>query len=294
MKDLHKKPFDEGTLVKLDIFEAYIRDWLPVFVHNPKSDRINICDFFAGSGQDLSKVPGSPLRILTVIHDYKAQILRTNCKINLFFNDCDIKKIDALKIIIAEKADKHLMNRALLNIYYFSQDFKELFINKKECFKDSANLLFLDQNGIKNITDDIFQYLEDFKFTDFLFYISSSYFKRFGEEKYFKDYFPDLDITDMRTIDHTDSHRFILNYYKRKLPENSKTKLYPFTIKKGPNVNGLIFGSKHPRGINKFLHLAWKSNKLNGEANFDIDDDSAKKQPELFEEFKIKSEVTSL
>ena len=33
-KDLHEKPFDEGTLKKLDIFEAYTKQWLPTFIMN--------------------------------------------------------------------------------------------------------------------------------------------------------------------------------------------------------------------------------------------------------------------
>ena len=31
-KDLHAKPFDEGTLKKLEIFELYTREWLPTFL----------------------------------------------------------------------------------------------------------------------------------------------------------------------------------------------------------------------------------------------------------------------
>jgi hypothetical protein len=28
----HEKPFDEGTLTKLEIFQLYTREWLPVFL----------------------------------------------------------------------------------------------------------------------------------------------------------------------------------------------------------------------------------------------------------------------
>ncbi len=30
--DFHDKPFDEGTLTKLHIFELYAREWFPVFL----------------------------------------------------------------------------------------------------------------------------------------------------------------------------------------------------------------------------------------------------------------------
>ncbi|MDR0506513.1 MAG: hypothetical protein LBH32_06830 [Dysgonamonadaceae bacterium] len=31
-KDLHSKPFDKGTITKLEIFENYAKEWLPTFV----------------------------------------------------------------------------------------------------------------------------------------------------------------------------------------------------------------------------------------------------------------------
>ena len=55
----------------------------------------------------------------------------------------------------------------------------------------------------------------------------------------------------------------------KKLQENLKTyHLGPFSIRKGANVYGLVFGSGHPLGIDKFLKVAWKRG---GDANFDID-----------------------
>jgi hypothetical protein len=30
-KNMHAKPFDEGTMVKLELFKLYFREWLPVF-----------------------------------------------------------------------------------------------------------------------------------------------------------------------------------------------------------------------------------------------------------------------
>ena len=45
-KDLHEKPFDEGTLKKLDIFEAYTKQWLPTFIMNNYESDIYIFDLF--------------------------------------------------------------------------------------------------------------------------------------------------------------------------------------------------------------------------------------------------------
>ena len=64
---------------------------------------------------------------------------------------------------------------------------------------------------------------------------------------------------------------------------STKLSLYPFTIKKKANVYGVIFGSSHPRGVEKFLRTAWEINNTNGSANFDIDNDVSKIQLDIFE-----------
>jgi hypothetical protein len=74
-----------------------------------------------------------------------------------------------------------------------------------------------------------------------------------------------------------------LNSSKDKLPKETKLTLYPFTIKKGKNIYGIIFGAKHPRAVDKFLKTAWEVNEINGAANFDIDEDNAKQQLDIFE-----------
>ncbi|RYE25315.1 MAG: hypothetical protein EOP51_04440 [Sphingobacteriales bacterium] len=58
-------------------------------------------------------------------------------------------------------------------------------------------------------------------------------------------------------------------------------------MKKNQNIHGIIFGAKHPRAVEKFLDVAWGKNKINGEANFDIDDDQGKSQLTMFEEQKL-------
>ena len=47
-----------------------------------------------------------------------------------------------------------------------------------------------------------------------------------------------------------------------------------FSIKKKTNIYGLIFGSNHPLGLEKFLKVCWGVNPNIGDANFDIDEDN--------------------
>ena len=62
----HGRPFDEGTLTKLQIFELYAREWLPVFLArtDPPKREIHVFDFFAGPGTESKGELGTPLRLL--------------------------------------------------------------------------------------------------------------------------------------------------------------------------------------------------------------------------------------
>jgi hypothetical protein len=61
--NFHKKPFDEGTLIKLELLRLYIKSWLPVFIEKKEIlwKEISIYDFFAGSGMDSVGNYGNPL-----------------------------------------------------------------------------------------------------------------------------------------------------------------------------------------------------------------------------------------
>lgn len=77
----------------------------------------------------------------------------------------------------------------------------------------------------------------------------------------------------------------IFNYYKKLLPTQSKYYLAPFSIKKGSHIYGLIFGTNHTLGMEKFLKVCWKLDGIRGTANFDIDSDNIDiYQPSFFEE----------
>ena len=62
-KDIFKKPFDEGTKTKLEIFRNYLKEWLPVFVAKQTIiwNNIQIFDFCSGQGKDVEGTLGSPL-----------------------------------------------------------------------------------------------------------------------------------------------------------------------------------------------------------------------------------------
>lgn len=82
-------------------------------------------------------------------------------------------------------------------------------------------------------------------------------------------------------------HRLVIAEIIKYLPVKTRLKLFPFSLKKGTNIYGIIFGAKHFRAVDKFLEIAWKRNATNGEADFDIDEDAKKNQIDLFGEKKM-------
>lgn len=283
-RDIFEKPFDEGTLVKLKIFEDYFKEWLPVFISKPQPywKEIQIFDLFAGEGKDCKGVYGSPMRILSILNEHEELIIRSGVKIRVVFNEFSLEKYKCLVQNI-----ELLIREAPYKVEKYNDDFQNVLNNYYGSMNSTANFLFADQNGIKQITEDVFRRLIALSHTDVLFFISSSYFKRFSELEEFKRY---LKITkqDFEGKDYYHSHRVVLNYYKSLIPGTHKYFLAPFSIKKPAGIYGLIFGTNHPYGLEKFLNVCLKHDKITGEANFDIDSERIDlARPSLYAELNV-------
>jgi three-Cys-motif partner protein len=265
-EDFHDRPFDEGTLTKLQIFELYAREWLPVFLspERPPYKELHLFDFFAGPGTDSAGVPGSPLRILRQLQEYRALSGWRSVSVQVHFFDESEAKIQRLKESIAVKG---------LNLADVNPDIRPLKFDRSfaECVNllanpNSAKLVFIDQCGVDEVTPDVFRKLVNSPTCDFLFFLSSSTLHRFRDH-------PAIKQKIVRPDDYYHVHRAALDYYRGLLP-GQQYFLAPFSIKKGANIYGLIFGSAHPRGMDKFLQVAWQSDHISGEADFDIGRDN--------------------
>lgn len=271
-KDLHDKPFDEGTKAKLAIFRDYLREWLPVFLarENPIWTTINIFDFFAGTGSDVEGTKGTPLIVLDELLPYHQNIKSKGLTVNLYFNEYDKDKCKKLKAKLAA-----VPSGPYTIAPPDSLDFKDAFEKEFPKMKagNCANLLFLDQNGVKQITADVFKKIIGLKQTDFLFFISSSTIKRFSEHPSIVQYIQ-LSAEEIEKTDYHNIHRLVLGYYKSLIPRSQEYHLVPFSLKKNANIYGIIFGSGHVLGFEKFLRSCWKFDPERGTANFDIDGDN--------------------
>lgn len=278
-KNLHSRPFDEGTLTKLELFEDYTQAWIPTFLFDgPRT--ICIFDFFAGPGYDAVGIPGSPIRILRKINEQVATISSQGVNVRLFFNEFDTLKFESLKESCSKYLGEFPELAKVTTVEYSNEDFGDSFGRLLTIIERYQSLVFLDQNGIKFLNS--LPLLTKTRGTDFMFFAASSYVRRFGEVDEFRTHL-DVDLAELRNSPYKFIHRTLLDELRKKLPKSSGYELYPFSLKKSANIYGLIFGAAHPRAVDKFLTLAWQRNPINGEANFDIDDDRLKSQGSLFD-----------
>jgi three-Cys-motif partner protein len=271
----HDKSFDESTKVKLAVFQGYIRAWLPVFLTSSKGVKVksvNIFDFFSGPGEDSDGNPGSPLIIQDEIHNYCKinSNLRNDVPVNLIFNDIKKENIEKLKIAL----DMNMCEKSCCNYSFFSEDFTKLVQEWLPEMKkyNNANLVIMDQFGLKSVTPTIIKELLTCGKTDILFFISSSYIRRFIQEDVIKEKFNDIDPSQIKNIEYKTIHEYICEYYKNKLSEGYAF-LAPFSIKKKANIYGIIFASKNLLGLEKFLEVCWKIDGKTGQANYSIENE---------------------
>jgi three-Cys-motif partner protein len=265
--DFHEKPFDEGTLTKLHIFELYARSWLPVFLAREvtKYSSIHIYDFFAGPGTDSAGTPGSPLRLLKHIAEMRTLPGWESVTVHAHFSDSNKSKIAELRSRIKELDTDTTGIELDIQVLTFEQAFersKPVLANSK-----AAKLLLIDQFGVGHVTPEIFNQLIKSPTCDFLFFISSSTLNRFKEH-------PAIKQKIKRPDDYYHVHRAATEYYRDFVPKGLTYYLAPFSIMKGANIYGIIFGSRHPRGMAKFLEVAWAEDQVNGEADFNIHRDN--------------------
>ena len=285
-KDLHNKPFDEGTLCKLEIFEAYMKAWLPTFIMQEGVTNICVFDLFAGPGYGQGKIEGSPVRLLKQISSQVGNIFRSKVRINVWLNEFVTSKYNNLVYVCedyirSDKELRRLQDCNLLNLKITNNGIDEIFEDIIKCINKYPSLVFLDQNGVKFTSDEYFIPLVNSKKTDFLFYVASSYIRRFAKQPEFRKALS-FDLDDSKNGLPSDIHRWVVKKMQSRIPESSNVRLYPFSIKKASNTYGIIFGASHPRAVDKFLTIAWDKNNINGEANFDIDSDKEKLSPDLF------------
>lgn len=281
-KNINNSAFDDATKLKLDIFGECFEEWFPVFLHSPWYKKLYIFDFFAGSGKDLENNSGSPLVLLDKAKgtDRKYCISKKK-EIKFLFNEGEQDKSEELK----QNVEQYIVqckqeNNCTDCIYQYrveNYNFQEIFSNSAitNIFnnKEFGKFILLDQYGFSQIDEQIFRQLISYSKTDFIFFISSSFISRFREHPNTTKYI-DTSKINFDEIRPNEIHRAIANYFRDLIPGGKEYYLHHFSIRKEEkkgNYYGLIFGSSHTLGMEKFLKVCWKHDAFSGEANYNID-----------------------
>jgi len=288
-KNMHKKPFSEETKLKLDIFRECFREWFPVFAHQTFWNKLYIYDFFAGSGYDIDGTPGSPIILLEEAMGEKSKhcnnIKNSGKEVTFVFNEHEPtkkqNKFEELKINIEKHIKKcekdnncdyccfktDVINMDFGKEFKTDTDIKGVLSNKK-----NAKFVILDQYGFTQVDAEVFTTLIYAPHTDFIFFISSSFLKRFKEHPVSRKFIGDANLSFDESKP-KECHQIIVKYFESMIPSSKEYYLNHFTIKKGTNYYGLIFGTAHTLGMEKFQRVCWNIDSRAGESNCNIQND---------------------
>jgi three-Cys-motif partner protein len=290
-KNINSKAFDEATKLKLDIFRKCFRAWLPVFVHHKWVKHIYIYDFFAGSGTDTDNTSGSPLILLEEAKGIDAKncsAVRSNGKkVTFLFNEMEPNKKAQPKFeLLKQNVENHTNScisenqcgrSCIYDRHCTNKDFKEGFNTSTGLQsilndKTSAKFILLDQYGFSKVDEDVFLRLVNSPLTDFIFFISSSYINRFADHPNTKKYI-DTEKLQFDPKAPKQCHKIIADYFESLVPQNVEYYINHFTIQKGTGYYGLIFGTNHTYGMEKFQTVCWEEDKKAGESNCNTQND---------------------
>ncbi len=297
-KDFHNSKFDKGTHSKLEVFKEYFKESFPVFLHSTYFKEIYIYDFFAGQGQNTKGEYGTAFNILNEIKPYCNEIRKSKKKVFIILNDIEeseILKSNVLDFFNTCKSkcegecvfseDENLIIKAEDFETYFPRIYPSMLKRKK-----AAKILYLDPFRFI-IDSDLLNKLINVPSADFICFVPSFYLKRFPDTPAFNKYI-DTQQIDIKNAKAIHCHRLIASYYKSLIPKDKEYYIGCFSVRKDSGYFGLIFGSNHTFGAEKFQKVCWKLDEVTGEADYNIDRElTYNKQGVLFEEAKVPLKI---
>ena len=220
-------------------------------------------------------------KVFLILNDKdEAHMLEKNAQV--FLEDCRSKCLD--ECIIKENVNFVVRSRD------FHEYFNELYPRLKSKAK-AAKLIFLDPYNFV-IDKKLLDKLTDLPSADFLCFMPSSFLLRFPDEAIFKKYI-DANKIDFKSLKPAHCHRAVADYFQSLIETDKEYFIGCFSIKKGSNYYGVLFGSNHTLGAEKFQRVCWKKDDVTGEADYNIDRELVynKAQGILFDEIKIPQKI---
>lgn len=165
----------------------------------------------------------------------------------MIFNDVEEVYVDRLRCSIEPIA----CDQSCCQIEYSALPFQEALPNHISNMNEpwNANLVIMDQFGVKEVTPDIIRSLARCSATDILFFISTSFIRRFIETPEIRSKY-DLNCDEMKSMEYSVIHRYICEYYRENWPA------YPIPLPRflfGRAVISMVLSLVH------HIFLDWKS-----------------------------------
>lgn len=150
-------------------------------------------------------------------------VIKTKVPIRVYLNDMRNSYYDRLK----RNVEKIGYNSEKVEVIITNKNFREVFELSEPKFTKSANLIFLDQFNVQYVNKSLFQKLVNLKFTDVMFFISSSTFNRFAEHENIQPILG-LTVEELRKYPSSKIHKVVTEKYQSFIPENVQYNIAPF------------------------------------------------------------------
>lgn len=154
----------------------------------PHVSEIHIFDFFSGPGYDCENVPGSPIRLLDKINEHLGIILSKKTKIVLHLNEFEPTKKKQEKFeLLKENCNAYINQnpkyKYFLTTNFYNENAEKLFFRLMPFIRKYPSLVYLDQNGVKFISQEYIDELEKLKATDFCILFLLHFLNVTGKQK---------------------------------------------------------------------------------------------------------------
>lgn len=269
-KDSQKQLLEHSD-AKVKLLGTYLEKYLNIISNNGYTKNIQLFDLFCGEGRYDNLGEGSALTILKKVnelHKINPAKLDTFPKIDVLFNDKNIKKTDKLRKIIE---NEKLYNSNYGKVRYRNLVYKELVQKLSDYLRNRKNtkaFIFIDPYGYKDIDADDIELLMSNQNSEVLLFSPVQFMYRFAKKgtpsalkKVIDQIIPELDIKEIG------SAKILIEVMKSGFKNYLENKYFvdTFTIEKDINtVYCLFFFSNHIRGFEKMLEAKWELDEQNG------------------------------
>jgi three-Cys-motif partner protein len=260
----------EHSKIKIELLNRYLDRYLGIICNDGYTQRIRVYDLFCSKGLYGSEDFGSPLVILKCIKQVCfAQKAKGKPvpKIDVYFNDKNIKKVEILKQNVSELNLHYSEFGALTFTANDYQDEAHKVITLLPSLKNEKVFLFIDPFGYKFIKASQIKAIMGEKNAEVLLFLPTQFMYRFDGARpvALQDFISE--IVDINVWKPNSS----IFLYIEQIKEGFRKFMGPgyfvdtFTIQKEPQTAFcLFFFSSHIRGFEKMLESKWEIDTAEG------------------------------